>query len=87
MSQFILSRHRLRITDIGRMVVSACYGSISEAEKILVPQDKFPRSYGESKTIHLKHFLLWAGLRDDVNHGTDARGLARLSVQYRAYYN
>ncbi len=42
-------------------------------KKILVPQDKFPRSYGESKTIHLKHFLLWAGLRDDVNHGTDAR--------------
>ncbi len=27
------------------------------------------------KTIHLKHFRLWAGLIDDVNRGTDARGL------------
>ncbi len=31
-------------------------------------------SYGQSKTILLLYFLLWAGLRDDVDHGTDARG-------------
>ncbi len=53
------------------LAFSAC---ISEAKKISLPQVKFPWSYGQSKTILLLYFLLWAGLRDDVDQGKDARG-------------
>ena len=50
----------------------ACYRSINEAGKISVPLGKVALSYGQSKTILLQHFLLWAGPRDDVRIGTAA---------------
>ena len=40
----------------------ACYRPINEAGKMSVPLGKMALSYGQSKTILLQHFLLWAGL-------------------------
>ncbi len=57
----------------------ACCRSIVEAGKILLPQGKFPRSYGQSNHT-LQHFLLWAVRHNDVDHKTDVHGLAIITL-------
>ena len=58
---------------------SECYRSISNGDKVLLPQAKYPRSNWQIKLQTPEYFLLWVGFIDYVDHGREACGAAKIT--------